>query len=335
MQKWITTTFLLLYSFSFIYAQDTFSIVAVDTLTGEVGSAGASCLDDGDIAGGAIIISDVLPNKGAIHTQSYWSPVNQQFARNRMVLGDSPQQIINWLASNDAESNPSIRQYGIVDLYNGGARSAAYTGVNCFDYKNHITGVNYAIQGNILLGQSILDSMEAGFVNTSGSLADKLMAALQGANVAGADTRCLSEGVSSQSAFIRVAQPNDSPTSLYLDLNVSSTPFGVEPIDELQTLYNAWTGTSINTPHTPVFSISPNPAQGKFRLEWETSYRPAYLQLELFDVFGRSVYQMEFDELPTTQVELDLEGYALPSGIYVLVANDGQYQFTARVVWVD
>ena len=87
------------------------------------------------------------------------------------------------------------------------------------DYKNHIVGPNYAIQGNILSGQAILDSMEARFLATPGPLADKLMAALQGANVPGADTRCLANGTSSLSAFLRVAKPNDLPGAFYLDLN--------------------------------------------------------------------------------------------------------------------
>ena len=48
--------------FIFLRAQDTFSIVAVDPATGEVGSAGASCLDNISVpgSGGAIIISDIL-----------------------------------------------------------------------------------------------------------------------------------------------------------------------------------------------------------------------------------------------------------------------------------
>jgi len=49
-------------------SQDTFSIVAVDTITGEIGSAGASCIDESQIEGGALIISDVIPGRGAIHT---------------------------------------------------------------------------------------------------------------------------------------------------------------------------------------------------------------------------------------------------------------------------
>jgi len=54
----------------FTYGQDTFSICAIDTVTGEVGSAGASCIDENAIAGGCIILSDVLPGVGVIHTQA-------------------------------------------------------------------------------------------------------------------------------------------------------------------------------------------------------------------------------------------------------------------------
>ena len=234
----------LLLGFVRVAAQDTFSIVAVDTATGEIGSAGATCLDLSNSTSGALIISDVLPGRGAIHTQAYWNGANQTNARTRMQAGDAPQGVIDWLIANDAGGfglNTSYRQYGIVDLdSSGAARVAAFTGVNTDDYKGHITGPNYAIQGNILLGPQILDSMEARFLNTPGTLADKLMAAMQGANVPGADTRCLDEGVSSLSAFMRVARPHDLPDAYYLDLKVLQTPFGVEPIDSLQALYDAW-----------------------------------------------------------------------------------------------
>lgn len=226
-------------------AQDTFSIVAVDLATGQVGSAGATCLDDTEIAGGAIIISDVIPDVGAIHTQSYWVPENQNAAHDQVVVqGNSPEELMAWLEANDVQGNPSIRQYGMADLVSGVARAAAFTGDNCMDWKGHIVGPHYAIQGNILLGEEILTAMEAGFLQTEGSLAEKLMAAMQGANVAGADTRCLEEGVSSRSAFLRVAYPGDSSDNLTLDLLVSLTPFGVEPIDVLQEEFNAWNGTS-------------------------------------------------------------------------------------------
>jgi len=76
-----------------IYAQDTFSIVAVDTITGEIGGAGASCIDDTPYPGGVLIINDIIPARGAIHTQSFYEPVNQNNAHQKMVEGLSPQEI--------------------------------------------------------------------------------------------------------------------------------------------------------------------------------------------------------------------------------------------------
>ena len=217
-------------------AQDTFSIVAVDTLTGEVGSAGASCIS------GSIIISDLYPGIGAIHTQAYWTATNQQNASNLMANGYSPDEIIEWLVENDIQNNPGIRQYGVVDLIDGG-RSAAFTGENCSDYKNHITGDTYAIQGNILLGQEILDDMEIAFLSTFGTMDEKLLASMQAANVPGADTRCMDYGIPALSAFIRVAQPENTADSLYLHINVNSVLIVTSPIDSLYQLYWDWKRT--------------------------------------------------------------------------------------------
>ena len=231
-----------------LFCQHTFSIVAVDTITGEIGSAGATCGDSIIWPGtpGAYIISDILPGVGAIHTQALWTASNQVNARVQMQQGASPNQIISWLVAHDVQNNPQSRQYGIVDYQNGSSRSAAFTGTNCYDYKNHILGPNYAIQGNILLGQQILDSMENYFLNTPGCLPEKLMAAMNGAKVVGADTRCMVEGTSSLSAFLRMALPTDSYNNLFLDINVAGTAPNVEPIDVLQTKYNQWKNSNIS-----------------------------------------------------------------------------------------
>ena len=221
---------------SIFYCEDTFSIVAVDPITNEVGSAGASCI------AGSIIISDIHPGVGAIHTQSYWTGSNQNYASNLMELGYSPNEIIEELIHNDSGNNSTIRQYGIVDLIDGG-RSAAFTGANCSDYKGHILGDTYAIQGNILLGSEILENMEEEFLNAEGNLAEKLMASLQGANVPGADTRCLEDSLSSLSAFIRVAKHNDVEANYYLDINVNNVDFisyHIDPIDSVQVLFDDW-----------------------------------------------------------------------------------------------
>ena len=228
-----TLLFLIIVSTRILVSQDTFSIVAVDTITGEVGSAGASCIQ------GSIIISDIHPGVGAIHTQSYWNAINQDSASSLMDQGYAPQDIIDWLVANDAQNDPTIRQYGIVDLIENG-RSAGYTGENCFDFKGHKLGENYAIQGNILLGQSILDDMEAAFLTQYGTFEEKLMASLMAANVTGADTRCTPYGTPAISAFIRVADPDNSEDSLYMDINVNNAPLTLNPLDSLNVLYWDW-----------------------------------------------------------------------------------------------
>lgn len=323
----VLTAVLYISLFQPLSAQDTFSIVAVDTITGQIGSAGASCIDNSAIAGGAIIISDILPGRGAIHTQSYWLSANQVNARNRMLAGDSPEEIIEWLINNDAQNLPGRRQYGIVDFdENGGARAAAFTGVNCLNWKGHIIGGTYAIQGNILLSEAIIDSIEARFNRTEGLLSDKLMAALQGANVAGADSRCLNEGVSSLSAFIRMANPDDSNDIFYLDLNVPQTPYGVEPIDSLQVLYDEWKmivglqNPSDNLEST--FSIHPNPARNSFKYLIESN---DYHNLIIYNQSGKIVAQYQIHER---------EGYIdvknLPAGNYYLRLTDGKKQTKSK-----
>lgn len=285
-------------------AQDTFSICAVDTVTGEVGSAGASCIDASAIAGGVVIISDVHPGVGVIHTQSYWQPGNQNLAKGYMDAGYSPQQILDSVIFYDVQANPEIRQYGAVDLHNGSARAAAFTGTNCFSYANHIIGPNYSIQGNILLGQQILDSMEARFLNTPGDLSCKLMAAMQGAKVPGADTRCLSSGNSSLSSFLRVACPGDVAPNFTLDLIVPQGPDGFEPIDSLQTLFDqvrncgtplaCLSGITEKNKNRFKVSIMPNPISefSKITINGSGVKNNSFV-FEVFDCFGRLCVQVK------------------------------------------
>jgi hypothetical protein len=79
--------------------------------------------------------------------------------------------------------------------------------------------------------------METAFLTTEGPLEDRLMAALEAANVPGADTRCMSCSKPAISSFIRVARP-DNPS--YLFLEVPDTECDENPIDSLWVLYNDW-----------------------------------------------------------------------------------------------
>ncbi|MES2619385.1 MAG: DUF1028 domain-containing protein, partial [Bacteroidota bacterium] len=94
-------------------AQDTFSIVAVDSATGEVGSAGATCLQAPNPPEGALIISDVLPGIGAAHTQALWNANNQSYLHDLMLLPFSPQHILSEVNVSDWDGDSTIRQYGI------------------------------------------------------------------------------------------------------------------------------------------------------------------------------------------------------------------------------
>ena len=214
-------------------AHGTFSIVAVDTVTREVGGAGASCISN------CRIINDLHVGLGAIHTQALYIIGNQNYARDLMDAGVAPEDIIDSLVAHDLFDDPTVRQYGIVDLIDGG-RSAGYTGENCTDWAGHLTGQTYAAQGNILLGPEIIDTMEYAFTHTEGELSSKLLAALQAAKVPGADTRCLGAGKSAISAFVRVMRIGDSQQNPYCNLNVSNTTGSTDPIDVLTDLYAEW-----------------------------------------------------------------------------------------------
>lgn len=211
----------------------TFSIIAVDTVTGTVGGAGASCI------AGAQIITDVVPGLGGVHTQAWYVAANQDYAHDLLLSHLTPDSILALLYDND--NWPELRQYGIV-TFAGPGTSAAFTGNQTDDWKGHLTGPGYAIQGNILLGPEVIDDMETAFLTTEGPMEAKLMAALEAAKRPGADTRCMVYNKSAISAFIRVGHVGDGSTP-YLYQVVNNTPPAVEPIDVLWEQFNAWTLT--------------------------------------------------------------------------------------------
>ncbi len=236
---------------------DTFSVVAYDPVTGQIGGAACSCY------GGTIdFLSDPIRHPstgtllGAIHTQAAYTSGNQATARARMIAGDTPAQIITYMSqnSNDSGGNSTTRQYGIVGIDGGGTiTTAGFTGSNNGFWAGDIqgldagSGMHYSIQGNILDTSTagsgrvdILNDMEAAFINTSGSLADKLVAALQGAKRVGGDNRCTNSGRSGRASFVKVLYPGDpNDSSPTIDISLYPNTNWIEPIDELQCAYDA------------------------------------------------------------------------------------------------
>lgn len=330
--KRITVLTILLFVFGTYLAkgQDTFSIVAVDSITGEVGSAGASCVDMDNFPGYQDdFLGELFPGLGAINTQAWYHATNQANARNRMNLGETPSQIIQWLDDNDVTGRPDLRQYGIVAMVDGSPESAAHTGSSTDDYKNHITGPNYSLQGNILLGQIVLDSMEYQFNNTEGDLACRLMAALQGAKMVGADSRCYSNGTSSLFAFVKVAQPDDifGDPSFLLSVRTHANA-GIEPIDSLQSMFNEvhdCTGVSINNLNNFESDIIlyPNPTKDIVKIINNGSQ--AY-QLELFDLTGKIISKYILEN----EIVIDISSHS--KGIYFIRFSNNDNNFTTKII---
>jgi len=311
-------------------SQDTFSIVAIDPETGDVGSAGASCVDllpyptyrDG-------FLGELFPGVGAINTQAYYLASNQINARNRMNLGDTPIEIIAWLEANDVQNHPEIRQYGVVAFVDGDPQSAAYTGVETDDEKGHICGPNYSIQGNILLGHKVLDSIEAYFLRAEGDLACKLMAALQGANMVGADSRCATNGTSSLFAFVKVAEPEDifgEPKYMYEVITADNA--GIEPIDSLQIVFDLQHNCNPvhlieNDSFDSGFDLSPNPSSSMLNI---STHLMGTFQLSVQNMMGQELLTEDF----SSEMNLDISSF--DSGIYFIRLSNEQESYLRKFI---
>ncbi|MFQ5498501.1 MAG: DUF1028 domain-containing protein [Candidatus Zixiibacteriota bacterium] len=157
----------------------TFSIVAGDSITGELGVAVASRF---------FAVGSVVPwakaGIGAVATQSYANTTYGWRGLELLEQGLTPQQAIDSLKSTD--SDRERRQVGIVAA---DGNSATFTGYECNSWAGGRKGPGYAIQGNILAGAEVVESMEKAYLESGGSLAERLYAALLAGDSAGGDSR--------------------------------------------------------------------------------------------------------------------------------------------------
>jgi uncharacterized Ntn-hydrolase superfamily protein len=121
---------------------------------------------------------------GAVATQALANPTYGPQGLQMMQLGFSAEETLNQLINND--SGRDDRQVGLVDAK---GHAATFTGKNCFDFAGGITGENFAVQGNILAGPAVIEAMAEKFQKTPGSLAERLLAALEAGEAAGGDRR--------------------------------------------------------------------------------------------------------------------------------------------------
>lgn len=173
---------------SAIPAHATWSIIICDTRTKEVAIGSATCLTFIDLKR---LLPVVRVNQGAGAAQSFID----SSGRNRLLIWDNlaistdPALMLQMLE--DQDSDHQTRQYGIVDTR---GRAITFSGSRNGAYANGLTGrigtLVYAIQGNVITGQPVLDRAEEALVNTPGGIPEKLMAAMEAAREMGGDGRC-------------------------------------------------------------------------------------------------------------------------------------------------
>ncbi len=157
----------------------TFSIVARDPNTKELGVAVASRF---------FSVGSVVPYAnaaaGAVATQANANVAFGPRGLELMQRGANAEETLKILLREDAD--PSARQLGIVAR---DGSSATYSGPKCNNWAGGRNGPNYAVQGNILTGEAVVAAMEKTFLETKGTLARRMYAALKAGDAAGGDSR--------------------------------------------------------------------------------------------------------------------------------------------------
>jgi hypothetical protein len=255
-------------------AHATWSVIAVDMATGRVVIASATCVDRDDafLRG---IQAVVVPGKGVAACQAAvdGTHANQMLVYRELEKGTDPARIIELLSADPAFQS---RQFGILDLQGRGAGHSGLTnGYVSQDMQGQVPGtqIYYSIQGNILRPGEVVPNAVRAFVHTTGSLTDRVMAALETADQYGGDSRCVCpplpadgarpaipcEGRTSYIAYILMADRTDAVGASHSDgryamyLTVAQPEQGgphaikpgenLNPVKTLRQRYDAWRKT--------------------------------------------------------------------------------------------
>ena len=200
----------------------TFSIVAIDPATGEIGVALGSM---------AFASSERVPfgqgGVGAIATQSNNNVGYQVRALELLKSGLPVQQVVEKLLAEDTFPGKEGRQFVLIDAK---GNIAVHMGPNTAQPRGERQRPTYAVIGNNLLGAHVVDAMGTAFENSSGELAERLYAAVRGGELAGGDRDAL------QSAAILVFRANQFDNNdRYVWIRVDHH---ADPVYELRRLLN-------------------------------------------------------------------------------------------------
>jgi uncharacterized Ntn-hydrolase superfamily protein len=199
----------------------TFSVLARDPETGDLGIAVSSCI----LAVGRAVPS-IRPGVGIVAVQARSRRGLGHTLLGGLAGGAAPADLVR-RAAHAAED--ADRQIAVLDAQ---GRVAADTGQGSFPVSGHLTGDQVTVQGNMLGSADVLPAMAQAFAVTRGDLPDRLLGALTAGQDAGGDLR------GRQSAALVVVSgsaPTEEDDGVRVDLRVDDSG---DPVAQLRMLRN-------------------------------------------------------------------------------------------------
>lgn len=250
-------------------ASATWSVIAMDTRTGQVVIASATCVPQERFAG--------FPSKGLMDIQAIVVPgtavaaaqagvdrtrANQELIYRELQRGTPPQEILGMLS---ADPDFQRRQFAIVDKQGRSAgHSGAMNGKVSVDMQDRVPGTDivFSVQGNILASDEVIYQAARAFREGEGSMADRVMRAMEVADAQGGDRRCTCASEpktaatractlkTSHVAYLLMANPNDArgasfndgEYSVFIDVHDQNIRHDEDPnpVKTLRMRYDAW-----------------------------------------------------------------------------------------------
>jgi len=205
----------------------TFSIVARDTITGEMGVAVQS-----HWFSVGTVVSWGEAGVGVVATQSFVNPSFGVKGLELLKQGFSPKEAVDKLISED--DGRDVRQLAILDSK---GRIATWTGKKCIPDAGHIVGNNFSVQANLMLNDKVWPTMAKAFQESKGPLAERMLVALFAAQNAGGDIR------GKQSAAILVVKGTSTGKvweDRVIDLRVEDNEEPLKEIERILKVYRAY-----------------------------------------------------------------------------------------------
>ena len=196
----------------------TYSIVAYDSVTGEMGVAVQS-----HWFSVGTLVSWGEAGVGVVATQSFVNPNYGPQGLALMKNGLTAPQALEALIANDP--GEAVRQVAMLDAR---GNVAVHTGSSCIAQAGHQKGTTYSVQANMMEKATVWPAMARAFETAEGSLAERMLAALEAAQAEGGDIR------GQQSAALLVVRP-EATGNLWedrtIDIRISDA---AEPLKELR-----------------------------------------------------------------------------------------------------